>query len=383
MRIRLAALLLAAAPAWAAGPNVLSNTDHIVSDVISAITILGGTVGAGGIIVDQTCPTGSTPGVSCFASGGGPTFVSASQMLFLAVTGGQTVYTGNTATATDNTPYKVLNQSSTGYTVSLYEQAIYASAAAGDLVYEMAYCGTPAAGDYPGIASSTILPANSALPQIAVNTSGCGYQTGIEFSMTLGYKGFATGTPSGTTEAMSGVLAMMRASHPTWTWGDIKGALRQTTDAWSAGYAPKHTSPALSFGYGNINYDSAVAIAATSSIYLQPPGFSVQNHFNYATITLYPFVTTRRAKEVVYIGGTWPAASSVNEMTAAQITSAGGTKILDDGGATGVQSFTYAPAATGSATLTALTLDGSGNGSRVETFTQSAQSFVVGTACLQ
>jgi len=257
-------------------------------------------------------------------------------------------------------------------------------ATAADAIYVMAYCGQPVTGDYPGVASSTILPSLAALPQIPVGGGGgCGYQVGIEFSMTADYKGFATSSPSGTTEAMSGVLAMMRLSHPTWTWGDIKGALRQTTDAWSAGYAAKHTSPALSFGYGNINYDAATAVASTSAIYLQPPGFSVQNHGYYVTVTLYPYMSTRRSKEVVYIGGSWPASSSVNVMTAAQIASAGGTKVFDDAGATGVQTFTYAPAATGSATLTAITLDGSGNGSRVESFTQSAQSFVVGTACLQ
>ena len=382
MRKLLVALLLAAGPVWAAAPNVLSNTDHIVGDVTNAITILGGTLGAGGITVDQTCPSGSTPGVSCL-SAGGPSFVSASQMISLATTGGQTVYTAGTATAVDNVPYKVLNQSSTGYTLAGYEQAIYAAATANDLIYEMAYCGTPQTGDYPGVVSSTILPSLSSITQVSVGSSGCGYQTGIEFSMVPGYKGFDTASPSGSTEAMSGVMAMMRSNHSTWTWGDIKGALRQTTDAWSSGYAAKHTSPALSFGYGNINYDSAVAISSTNSIYLQPPGFVVQNHIYYVTATLYPYMSTRRSKEVVYIGGSWPAASSVNEMTAAQITAAGGTKIFDNAGATGVQTFTYAPAATGSATLTAITLDASGNGSRVESFTQSAQSFVVGTACLQ
>lgn len=179
---------------------------------------------------------------------------------------------------------------------------------------------------------------------------------------------------------MAGILAVMKQNHPTWNWQDIKGALRQTASNWSTGF---NQNNAGAIGYGNVNYAAATAVASTGAIYLQAAGMAITNNNYYASITLYPYLSARRAKEVVYIGGTWPAPSTLNEMTAAQITAAGGTKIIDNGGATGVQTFTYAPAASGSATFTVVTLDAAGNGSRVENFAQISETFVVGSACLQ
>jgi hypothetical protein len=181
---------------------------------------------------------------------------------------------------------------------------------------------------------------------------------------------------------MSGVLAVLKSNHPTWAWGDIKGALRQTASNWVTGYTPNN-SVGPGYGFGNINYDAANAISSTAGIFLQSPGLQIFPHGYYAMLTLYPFKTTRRVKEVVYIGGTWPAASTVNELTAAQIASAGGTLVYTSNGIDVKPTFSYAPAATGTAQFTALTLDASGNGSRVESFTQQTQLFVVGSACLQ
>lgn len=361
--------------AFASGPNVLSNTDHIVSNAVSAISILGGSA-----TVDQTCPTGGAGYGAGSTCGGSNSFVPSNVFPSYAVNGLLNFYAANTSTpAVNHEPYGVINQSSTGYNLAGYDQANYNTLETNGTLYMTAYCGGPGSGDaYPPIAVSTILP-NTTGP---LSSNSCGYATGIEFSMTAGYKGFATVSPSGTTEAMSGVYQVLAANHPTWFWGDIKGALRQTASNWSGGYAPSAGSPA-GYGFGNIDYDSANAIGSTSSIFLQSPGMSIANHRYYALITLYPFVTTRRVKEVVYIGGTWPSAASGNELTAAQIASAGGTKIIDDGGSTGAQTFTYAPAATGSATFTALTLDASGNGSRVESYNLVMESFVIGTACLQ
>jgi hypothetical protein len=379
---KLLALLLFAVAAHASGPNVLSNTDHIVSDVQNAITILGGTLGVGGIIVDQTCPTGGAgfhPGSTC---GGTNSFVTPGT-LFAGYADNLSIlqYSAGTASTTNNAPYGILNQSSTGYSLAANDQATYNTLETAAALYVMAYCGFPVAGDYPPIASSTILPSNAGTPETPVNGFGCGWQYGIEFSMTPNYKGFDTSSPSGTTEALSGVFAVLKANHSSWTWGDIKGALRQTASNWSTTYVAENPSP-LGFGFGNIDYDTANALSGTGAIFLQGPGFALVNNGYYATLTLYPFVSTRRAKEVIYVGGTWPAASTLNEMTAAQVAAAGGTKIVDDGGATGAQSFIYAPPVTGSATFTAITLDSSGNGSRVESFEQITASFTVGSACL-
>ncbi len=364
--------LIFCSQAFASGPNVLSNTDHIVGDATVAISILGGSN-----TVDQTCPTGSTSGVSCF-SVGGPTFVSQGLLVTYATDAITTHYSAGTATPVNHAPYGILNTSSTGYNL-FYDQQNYNILEAAPALSVMAFCGGPGTdGAYPPIAMSTILP-NTTGP---LSSNVCGYALGIEFSMTAGYKGFDTGSPSSTTEAMSGVFAVLAANHPTWTLFDAKGALRQTASNWSGGYISYNAS-GPGFGFGNIDYDSANAIASTASIFLQSPGMQLINHGYYLTIVLYPFLTTRRAKEVVYIGGTWPAASAGNELTAAQIAAAGGTKIVDDGGATGAQAFSYAPAVTGSAVFTALTLDASGNGSRIESFNSVAESFVVGIACLQ
>jgi hypothetical protein len=367
--------LLCAGVADASPPNVLSNTDHIVSDVISAISILTGT----SYTVDQTCPTGGSgysAGSTCGLSG---SFIPASIFPSYAINSVVNEYTANTATVVNNAPYGVINLSGTGYTLQGYDQLSYAALTANNTLFMTAYCGGPGSGDtYPPVAVSTILP-NTTGP---LTGSSCGYATGVEFSMTAGYKGFATGSPSGTTEAMSGVFAVLKNNHPTWTWADIKAALRQTASNWATGYtALNSTGPA--YGFGNINYDTANAIATTASIFLQAPGMLVAPHGYYVAITLYPFLTARRVKEVVYVGGTWPAASTVNELTAAQIASAGGTLIYTSNGTDVTPQFNYSPSATGSATLRALTLDASGNGSRVESYTPQTASFVIGTACLQ
>ena len=359
--------------AIAAPPNLLSNTDHIVSDSISAISILTGSA----YTVDQTCPTGGAgynPGSNC---GSTNSFVPPGIFTLDAVNTGATFYSAETATPVNHAPYGVINMSATGYNLSVYDQANYAALIANAILFMTAYCGGPGSGDaYPPVAVSTILP-NTTGP---LSSNSCGYAQGIEFSMTAGYKGFATGSPSGTTEAMSGVFAVLKANHSSFTWSDIKGALRQTASNWSTGYAPIRAS---GYGFGNIDYDSANAIALTSSIFLQGPGMQIAPHGYYVTVTLYPFLTTRRVREVVYIGGTWPAANTVNEFTAAQITAAGGTLVYTSNGTDVTPTFNYSPGASGSATFTALTLDASGNGSRVESFTQNTQNFVVGSACLQ
>jgi hypothetical protein len=355
--------------------NILNNTDHLVNSAVSALSILG----AGSIIIDQTCPSGSTPGISCLTVGG-PGFVSFNTLISDATNVSATLYSANSATVVNHAPYKVLNQSSTDYMLSTLDQAFYSALIGNDLIYNIAYCGIPMTNDYPPIAASTILPNNAGAGTVGVQS--CGYAPGIEFSMTLNYKGMDTSSPSATTESMTAILAKIRANHPTWNWADIKGALRQTASNWSTGYAPFNASgPGL--GFGNVNYDNATALAAPANIFLEAPGMAIVNSGHYAAITLYPYKSTRRVKEVVYIGGSWPAASTVNELTAAQVTAAGGTLIYTSNGTDITPQFSYAPSVSGTAIFRALTLDGSGNASRVESFSAISETFTVGTACFQ
>jgi hypothetical protein len=375
MQLRNLILVFLPSLVLAAGPNVLSNTSHFVLDVPNAISILGGS----STTVDQTCPSGGAgyfPGSNCGTTN---SFVPAEVFVTYATNGALSFYSANTASPVINhEPYGIITQSSTGYNLLTYDQNNYNTLETNSVLYMTAYCGGPGSGDaYPPVAVSTILP--NYAPSLASNS--CGYATGIEFSMSQNYKGLDTNSPSGTTASMAGLFQVLAQNHPTWTWGDRKAALRQTASNWTSGYVGFNASgPA--FGFGNVNYDAANGLSSTANIYLQAPGMRILNYSYYASITIYPFVTTRRAKEVVYIGGTWPSASSINEMTATQIASAGGTKIFDDGGATGAQTFSYAPVVTGSATFTAITLDSLGNGSRVESYNMVMQSFTVGTSCL-
>lgn len=367
MRRLIATLTLAAAPAFAAGQNVLSNTDHVVGTVQAALTALGVT----GVIIDQTCGSGTGSPV-CGATG---SFVTPGAPFVAYALDAGPFYSAGTTTVVNDQPYPVLTESSTNYSV-LLDQQIYNTLIANGIVYSMPHCSNSSGSpDYPPVTMVNVLPAGAGAGP------GCGYDAGTEFSLSVNYLfSGSTASPSASGATMAGILVAMKANHPTWSWFDVKGALRQTASNWPTGQVPNNAG---ALGYGNVNYTNAVALSSTASIYLQAPGMSIVNNRYYASITLYPFASARRTKEVVYVGGTWPAPSTLNEMTAAQITAAGGTKVIDDGGTTGAQTFTYAPAASGSATFTAITLDSSGNGSRVESFSQVPETFVVGTACLQ
>jgi hypothetical protein len=356
--------------------NILNLTDHVNEEGSLGTSVFGLT-----FIVDDTC---SLPivGSPCTSTTVGPSQAPAAAVNSSVA---QTVvYPGTalTSTGTPNThvPYGVINNSYYGYDVQT-EQAIYTTLLANSVAFAMPFCNSGIAQPYPPVAMVGSLPNNiSSGNESAI----CAAAAGVEFSISAGYLGLDTSSASATSASMATTIAAIANSHPTWLWGDIKGALRQTASNWATGYAVSTGSgSALGYGYGNISYTAAAALNSPTAVYLQAPGMTVQNGGYYAVVTLYPFITSRRAKEVVYAGGTWPAASSINEMTAAQITAAGGTKVFDDGGITGIQSFVYTPAVSGNVTFTAITLDSSGNGSRVESFSMMAESFVAGTGCQQ
>lgn len=195
---------------------------------------------------------------------------------------------------------------------------------------------------------------------------------GLEFFLSTSYLGLTTNTDSADVGNLSGIAAAVAFAHSGYNAFDVHAALRQTASGWSNGWTK-------AAGYGTVNYSTASG--SISTVYLQPPNMVIQNLGYYAQITLYPFRTTRRVKEVVYIGGTWPAASAGNELTAAQIAAAGGTLIYTSNGTDVIPQFSYAPAASGTATFYALTLDASGNGSRIELYEATPETFVVGTSC--
>jgi hypothetical protein len=382
MRITvLFALLIASIDSFAAQPfNALYNGGHAANNVVSEIVSLGGTVGAGGIFVDQTCAGPS----ECAPTYLWPyTYVGPAQSFpYQATNASGVFYTEGTATTSNNEPYGVLGESYAIYNLSLDQNYGYTSWIASNANAILPMCGTFLSTDYPPVTIMTILVDTFGPASVGSGyTANCGYAPGISFSMSPNYLGIDTSSPSATTGGFTGMVAVVRKANPTWNSFDVQGAFRQTASNWSNGYI-YYNSAGPSFGYGDINYTAVSSVGSTANIYLQPPASTYQNFGYYVTITLYPFASTRRAKEVIYTGGTWPSVASTNELTAAQIASAGGTKVYDDGGATGIQTFNYGPAASGSVTFTVLTLDASGNGSRIESFSQSTQSFTVGNQCL-
>jgi hypothetical protein len=407
----------------ASAQNILNDTTHIYFRAIETISALGGTG-----IVDANCkfgfavnmnPTEPVDPAGCdfYNSSTGELIVGGNvinppAVIAAAANTSQVEYQPGTANSTGtpnpDAPYAIVNESAAGYNIR-FDQQNYAALEADNIIYSMGYCGTPGAGDYPPIAFTTVLP--NIIAAGAVNTGECGYAQGIEFSIPVDPGPFAScvqpanpanesqctwtpfpgapaldaESPSSTTELLSGTLSVLKQNHPSLTWGDIKGALRQTASCWGTGYAASCGSgSAIGFGYGNINFVAANAISAPSSIFLQPPGMQigstvvVGNNQFMLTFTLYPFLQTRRVMEAVYLGGTWPAPATgcggtCNEFTAAQIAAAGATLFCTSTGMSCSNMLAGPPppqqgTATETLTFVALTLDANGNGSRVESF---------------
>ena len=211
------------------------------------------------------------------------------------------------------------------------------------------------------------LPAGTAPPTLstsasAPNSSNGGSGWGIEFGLSASYFGLDTSADSWVSAELAGFLAALQYEHPTWSWFDIKAALRQTASNWATGYS--HSA----FGYGFIAWINANAITSPADLYLQPPGMSISNGGSSLTVTLYPFRQTRRSFEVVYrisASYKWPLK---NEYTSADIAASGGTLVFTSSGTDSIPRFTYTAAAAGTVSLVAFTTDGLGNYSRVEEF---------------
>lgn len=390
MRLLIGVILLGLASlSYGNPPSILNNSSHLVHDADATLTVLGiphrTDIGpsATTLALNQTCP-------------GCNNFVSAATAISWSQDISHVEYAvGSNAAVMPSVPYQIINQSSAGYTLVGYEQANYSALTSHGIVYSMAYCGTPQAGDYPPVAFVTVLP-NTA-PEMPAGRSGCGYAQGIEFSIpadnpgncvvnnaaTCRWTPIAGGgsvnvsSPSATTEAMSATLAALRLHHPQWTWGDVKSVLRTTASSWRSGYR-KYNASGPAYGYGNINYEAANFYSGV--VNLQPPGFSMNATDDDARFVLYPFLTSRRSGEVIYSFTQQPAFPDpqvTDEYTYAQIVSLvsayDGTLIYNSNGASGIQSVSYTPPSKSQRYFVAFTVDNysdltSANFSRAESF---------------
>lgn len=412
-------LLLVTAAARADPPSILNNTDHLVDAALSDLKVLGipfsnrnGPAVSGPLAVNQTCATGGSPN-ACFSGKPDTQFLDRSVVIAHAADVSQPEFGAASADVVmPQVKYQIINQSSSGYALSTYDQASYPALLSNGIVYAMAYCGVPRQNDYPPVAFVTVLPnfgsnpdfsRAGVTPEVQVGSSGCGYQSGIEFSIPWGYAPLTganskttcnsdlrttldTCTPSSTTEGMSAILAALKTHHPNWNWGDIKSVLRSTASNWKTGYvAYNPAGPA--FGYGNINY--AAANSYTGSIYLQPPGVAVQTRGSYGFVTLYPFVSSRRTGELLFAFSAppvFPATAANDEYSYAQVSalqrSYGGALIYNSNGASGVQTCYFHPTKSAMVYFVAFTLDNIGNPavsrySRAERFSVRSAEFTL------
>lgn len=353
MRAVLFGVLFVSTPVFAA-PNVLNNSIHAADAIRSAVSILASGVLDGAIVVDVTS-LDNTFDSSLVTDAANTTRVN---------------YSSANNAPTNHAPYTVVTSSFGGFGTASNEPGNYGDIIAEGLIDNWAYVPT------------TPLPISTP-PPIAVTNISRSFQPletggGVEYAMTSGYKGFDTSSPSGTTASFAGLLAVMKYNHPTWLWGDVKAALRQTATNWATGY--DHTA----FGYGNVDYDAATAVASPAALYLQPPGVALSAVGNMLSITLYPFRQTRRAFEAVYIiplAYAWPVK---NEYVAADIVASGAVLLYTSSGADVIpRGSVLMTQPAGDYYVIAFTTDGAGAYSRVEPFSSNPVTvYTNGVPCL-
>jgi hypothetical protein len=336
-----ALILTACQMSSAQQPAALINSAHGGDQLVTDIDLLKGSGYAGtSVAVDRTT-----------ASPSDVTFDS--NIIADAVNTGRSNYSQVTSDEENNAPYSVLNNSFSGFSLSGWEFPNYAFLDENQVEDSWAYTLIAPSGTPPPTVSTTITGVES-------NFTG----PGIEFGMSHDYEGFDTSAPSWVTAGLSAILLAMRADHPGFKWGDIIGALRQTAGNWASGYNPSN------WGYGTIDYVDATAITSTANIYLQPPILMASSpSANEITLTIYPFRSTRRAYEVVYlvrVGYAWPVK---NEYTTSDIAASGGTLIYTSNGTDEIPSATVSfSVAPGNYDLLGFTSDGAGHFSRYESF---------------
>lgn len=350
----LLAILLFISCVTHAATSIVNSTQHADTFIAPAITAV---LGSNPFQIDYD-PIATTPSSIAATL----THSSDTSYGFISVVSGLT---------TNHAPYNVLNASICQYTVA-NDIAFYPTLLAQSAIYTIPVgamsgsCGFLPVGTEPGVLISAVTSTNS-------GTGGSGW--GVEFALSGNYKGLVTTEDSWDSAAMAGFYAAMSQQHSTWNFFDIKAAFRQTASNWSVGYN------ANTYGYGILDYDSATAIGSAGTLYLQPPGMSVATHLGYAIVTLVPFRQTRRTREVIYVNpiNTFPVK---NEYTSADIAASGATLVYTSNGTDVEPSYAFIPVVNGTVTFVSFTTDGSGNYSRVESFSEVSTPLVVGTVCV-
>lgn len=319
---------------------VLNGGSHAATMIGPAITAVGGTVDSS-VFVDYIPDPAGNPVPPSSNTSGTP---------FKSVAGN---------TADNHAVYPVINASTLGYDIG-EDETNYPILQPQGTVYSRPYARV-AQGSRPAGTPPPIVEVVSSSP---ASTNG-GTGNGIEFALSAGYLGLDTTADSWVSAEIAGMLAQLQVNHPTWTWGDIKAALRQTAANWATGYDP------TAYGYGAINWAGANALSSTTALYLQPPNLVAGVLANHVQITVYPFRSSRRVNEVIYqvpaTGCTW---ATKNEYVLSDITQcAGASLVYTTAGSDLITNATLSGTpAPGTVNLIAFTADGAGHFSRVESF---------------
>ena len=370
-----AALVVCAShPSRAAlAPPVLVNSSHASQFVTKDLTILHPELhsGPGLDAVDNTCNGGTTVAVCSTNAVFDATIVADTQNSSAA-----NINVHSLQYPVNHAPYALVNNSFAGYSFNggFGDPAAYTVLNAYGVLMSWAFVAAGPSGTPPPITSATVTATAgpAALPEP---------HWGLEFGIVNNYKGFDTSAPSWVAAAMTAILAAMRMDHPSWSWFEIKAALRQTASNWATGWNPSQ------FGYGAVDYDAATAIASTAALYLQPPILQVSLTGTDARLTLYPFRTARRAYEVVYlVPGTYTFPMK-NELTAGDIAAlvAAGGQLVFTGNGTDVTpsgSGTFTPTPGVVYTMIGFTTDGAGAYSRVEAWSRQGTITIPAAGCI-
>lgn len=199
---------------------------------------------------------------------------------------------------------------------------------------------------------------------VTVNRLGGKNGGGIEFGVTSDYmRGRGrSGTPSGVTAQVAGLMACLKYQHPSWNWFDVKAALRATASNYATGYDPSR------YGYGSIDYRAANALDDAEKLPLFGPAAVVRRlPGDRLVFQVNAFKQKRRFSDVLFRFPSRPS-PRLKELTLAEISTMGGAYLYTSylRRQSGIYSYRLSPGET--ACFVWFTQDGNGKYSRIEPY---------------
>lgn len=199
---------------------------------------------------------------------------------------------------------------------------------------------------------------------VTVNRLGGKSGGGIEFGVASDYmrgRG-GSGTASGVTSQVAGLMACLKYRHPSWNWFDVKAALRATASNYATGYDPAR------HGYGSIEYHAADALVDAEKLPLFGPAAVVRRLPGDRLVFLVnAFRQKRRFSDVLFLFPSRPR-PLLKELTLAEIGAMGGRHLFSSYLRRQSDVFTYRLSPGESACFVWFTQDGNGRYSRMEAY---------------